>query len=69
MNTETVTNGILTVGQLKEMIQNLDDNTQVIVGVESRDEWLNVAAVEFPDNEETFFFNLMTADTFDSRQL
>jgi hypothetical protein len=63
------TGGFLTVGQLKELIANLPDDTQVIIGIESADEWLNVEAVEIPDFQEDFFFNLMTANTFDARQL
>ena len=66
---QPVENGILTVKQLKEMIQNLPDDTQVIVGIESEDEWLNINSVELPDFEEAFFLNLMTINNFDARQL
>lgn len=65
--TFTTKKGILTVAQLKKMIANLPDETQVIIG--TGDDWFNVEAVEIPDFEEHFFFNLMTADTFDSRQI
>ena len=58
--------GILTVGELKEILANYSDDTQIVV---AKEEWyLNISNVVLPDNESTLALTLETSDTFDPRQ-
>lgn len=60
-------NGILTVGQLKAILANLDDETHIIIEVDTPYELANVISYELP-NETNLALSLVTADTFDARQ-
>jgi hypothetical protein len=61
------TDGILTVGKLREILANVADHEQVTIATDSW--WLNVSSVDTPDDENgnasVVFY---TADTFDNRQ-
>lgn len=55
-------NGILTVGELKEMLAKLSDDTEIVV---AHDGWYrDIAEVILPDEEVYFAVTLFTKDTF-----
>jgi len=61
---------ILTVGELIGLLGECDENDHVVVGAQCVGHgWLNVSAVEFP-NEDTgvLAVSLIAASTFDTRQ-
>jgi hypothetical protein len=66
METKT-TDGILTVGQLRLILQRMPDYEQITIATDSW--WLNVESVDTPDdgngNASIIFY---TADTYDTRQ-
>lgn len=59
----------ITVGELKAILEDIDDNTQIVVRDNANDWWLNIESLEIPNEEEGMFtvtFN--TVDDFDNRQ-
>lgn len=64
--------GILTVGELKKIIEmgQLSDETQIVIhhDPESLSEYFNVSRIDLPDEDSYFALTLTTADTFDARQ-
>lgn len=65
-------NGILTIGDLKRMIElaKLSDDVQIVIrhDVKSDQEFFNVQEINLPDDDSYFALTLTTADTFDARQ-
>jgi hypothetical protein len=59
-------NGILTVGELKEILSKQPDDTQIVVAVD--DYYQNISAVIEPDNDSYFAITFEIEDTFDPRQ-
>lgn len=58
-------NGILTVGELKALIANQSDDTQIVV---ASDTWfLNISSVRLPD-ETNLAIELGTTDNFEATQ-
>ena len=59
-------NGVLTVGELKKILADYSDDTQIVV---ANEEWyLNISNVVLPDNNGIYAITFETADTFDPRQ-
>ena len=59
----------LTVGDLKKIIESINDDTQIVVADQKEDWWLNIAQVEIPDEEDGMFtLTFHTKNTFDTRQ-
>jgi hypothetical protein len=59
--------GILTVGQLRAMLEGMADHEQITVATDSW--WLNIESVDTPDHENgNASIILYTADTYDTRQ-
>lgn len=59
----------LTVGQLKEIIKDYDDNTQIVTSSNNGFWWKNINIIELPDDESMFTITLHTKDNFDTTQL
>ena len=58
--------GILTVGELKELLSKHSDSTQIVI---AKDDWyVNVNEVVEPDNDSYFAITFYTTDDFDARQ-
>ena len=58
--------GILTVGELKELLSKHSDSTQIVV---AQDDWyVNISEVVEPDNDSYFAITFYTTDDFDARQ-
>lgn len=58
-----------TVGDLKKIIEVLDDDVQLVIAKPDEDGWwLNIDEVELPDNEGMFTLTLHTKNNFDPRQ-
>jgi len=58
--------GILTVGQLKEMLDGIDPETQVVIGT---DVWYNnVAGVHLPEEDGYVCVTFVQGDPYDTRQ-
>ena len=63
-----------TVGQMKEAIAGLEDDTQILFGIpqdlETRSDWFNVSQkYERPDvNDEYLALTFFLSDDYDSRQ-
>ena len=57
----------ITVGELKNIIDDLPDSTQITV--QSKDWWLNITECQKPDNDGMFTLNFTTSDTFNPSQL
>ena len=63
MQTKT---GILTVGELKELLSKHSDSTQIVV---AKDDWFaNIGEIVEPDNDSYFAITIFTKDDFDARQ-
>jgi len=63
MQTKT---GILTVGELKELLSKHSDSTQIVV---ANDDWFaNISEIIEPDNDSYFAITIFTKDDFDARQ-
>lgn len=59
----------LTVAQLKKIIEKLDDHTQIVIAKPDNDWWLNIHALEMPDEEKgTLALVLYTKDNFSTIQ-
>lgn len=57
----------ITIGELKNVIADLPDSTQITV--KNKDWYLNITECHIPDNYGLFTLNLGTSDTFDTTQL
>lgn len=68
LKTEYVYSPTVTVGELKEVIKYIPDETQVVVYDEKNDWWLNVETIDLPDNDGMFTVTFNTVNTFDPRQ-
>jgi hypothetical protein len=59
----------ITVGELKAILENIEDSTQIVVSDEVNSWWLNIESLEIPDEEEQVFTVVFhTKDNFDNRQ-
>lgn len=59
----------ITVKQLKELLNTIDEDTQVVVANEEKSWWLNITEVEMPnENDGMFTLTLHTKNDFDTRQ-
>lgn len=58
----------ITVGDLKTMFENVDDDTQICIWDEKSAWWLNISSLTFPDQKDTFTIVLNPKDNFDTRQ-
>lgn len=59
--------GFLTVGQLRAILENYYDDTQIVICDESGN-YFNISEYRHADNDGNFAITLYTADTFDARQ-
>ena len=59
---------ILRVGDLRRLIDGLDDATHVLVWDESQHHWRNVASVARPDDDMYTALSLELGEPMDSRQ-
>jgi hypothetical protein len=60
----------ITVGDLKAILNNLDDETQIVVENQTKDGWLNIHMLELPNEDEGMFtLTLRTKGNFKTRQL
>lgn len=57
----------ITVGDIKRLISNLPDHTQITV--QKDDGWLNITEAQIPDNESFFTIVFKTEDNFSTRQI
>ena len=59
----------ITVKQLKEILNVIDDDTQIVVKDEKNDWWLNIHEVQLPDEDDgNFTLTFYTKNNFDTRQ-
>jgi hypothetical protein len=59
----------ITVKDLKNILENLSDDVQVVVATENEGGWwLNIEEVEMPDNDGMFTLTFHTKNNFDPRQ-
>ena len=59
----------ITVKQLKEILNVIDDDTQIVVSNKDRNWWLNIDEVQLPDEDDgNFTLTFHTKDDFDTRQ-
>lgn len=63
-----VLNGVLTLAQFRKFTEHLSGHYQIVISDLNRD-LLNVNLVSLPDNDETHTITLLTANTFDARQI
>ena len=62
-------NPTITVKQLKEILDVLDEDIQIVVRDEKNDWWLNIESVEMPNEDEgSFTLTFNTKNNFDTRQ-
>ena len=62
-------NPTITVKQLKEILNAIDDDTQIVVKDKNNDWWLNIDEVQLPDEDDgNFTLTFYTKDNFDTRQ-
>lgn len=59
----------INVGQMKKILDGLDDEEQIVIWDERKLWWLNIESVEVPDQESLFTLVLYPKDTFDTRQI
>lgn len=59
----------ITVGDMKKILENADDEDQIVIWDERQQWWLNIASVEFPNKEDTYTIILNPKDNFDTRQI
>lgn len=59
----------ITVGQMKKVLDGLDDDEQIVIWDEQKMWWLNIGSVDIPDQENLFTLVLYPKDTFDTRQI
>jgi len=57
------------VGELKEILNKLPDDTQIVVEKKDGFDWLNIQNLELPDNESMFTLTIHTSDSFSPVQL
>lgn len=57
----------VTVGDLKKIIAELPDTTQITV--QKDDGWLNITECQLPDNESIFTIVFKTSDNFSTTQI
>lgn len=59
----------ITVKQLKAILNQIDDDTQIVVSNQDKSWWLNITEVEMPNEDDGMFtLTLHTKDNFDTRQ-
>jgi hypothetical protein len=58
--------GVLTVGELKELLSKYSDSTQIVVA--SEDWYVNISEVIEPDDDGIYAITFYTTDDFDPRQ-
>lgn len=63
-----VLNGVLTLAQFRKFTEHLSGHYQIVISDLDRN-FLNVNLVSLPDDDETHVINLLTANTFDPRQI
>ena len=62
-------NPTLTVKELKNILDVLDEDIQIVVRDEKNDWWLNIESVEMPNEDEgSFTLTFNTKNNFDNRQ-
>lgn len=59
----------ITVGELKNILNEIDDDIQIVVEKVNGYDWLNIREVEIPDGESMFTLTFHTADDFTVTQL
>ena len=59
----------LCVGDLKNIIRDLPDETQIVVAKRGQPGWLNINMIQYPNEDEGMFtLTLHTKDNFDTTQ-
>lgn len=58
----------MTVGDMKKILEVLDDSVQIVIDNEKESWWLNIYKVELPDGDGMFTLTLHPKDNFDTRQ-
>lgn len=60
----------ITIRELKELLNQLNDDTQIVVSDEKNGWWLNIHKVEFPNEDEGMFtLTFHTKDNFCGTQI
>jgi hypothetical protein len=62
-------NPTITVGELKEILKQANDNDQVTVYDKEKNKWLNITSVNLPNDEGLVTVVLNTEDTFNIFQV
>lgn len=59
----------ITVGDLKEVLKSVDDDTQIVIWDKKYEWWFNIHKITIPDEDgNVFTVVLHPQDTFDTRQ-
>lgn len=59
----------ITVGELKKILDDFDDDIAIVTASENGFWWRNIDSVELPDDESMFTITFHTKDTFTTTQL